>query len=236
LPPHEGEDVTDEPGVDPGAGEADGEAGLDLMVAGADAHVDGVEASMRERAEAGLQDTLDLRDWKMPSAGDYLWYLVVYTSLITLAVMVIYRYRMVWAYVLWGGYLVTLLVLAGLIVRSLGYRRGTYSKAFNVSTLELQQAVEDALLEVGLRVDRMEQPEGAFLRPMIAVYHLRGRDFTISVEGRSHLKRKVVRVGRFRERDDLITGERLLASLDDHAENASRQRLSRSLFREEGAY
>jgi len=216
--------------------EADAEAGLDLILAGVDAHVDGVEASMRERAEAGLQDTLDLKDWKMPSVRDYFWYLVVYTSLIALAIMVIYRYRMVWAYVLWGGYLVTLLVLAALIVRSLNYRRGTYSKAFSMSTLELQQAVEDAVEDVGLRVDHMEQPEGPFLRPMIAVYYLQGRGFTINVEGKSHLKRKVVRVGRFRERDDRIMGERLLASLDDHAENASRQRLSRSLFREEGAY
>jgi hypothetical protein len=90
----------EEPDPVPRMGDED--SGLDLRIPGADGHVDGVEASMKERAEAGLQDSLDLRDWRMPSARDYFWYLVVYTVLIALAVHVIYQYRMVWAYVLWG--------------------------------------------------------------------------------------------------------------------------------------
>jgi len=215
---------------------ADGDSGLDIMVPGVDEGVDGVDASVRERAEAGLQDTLDLQDWKMPSVRDYFWYLFVYTILIALAVQVIYRYQMLWAYVLWGGYLVTMLVLATLIMRSMNYRRGTYSKSFHMSTLEIQQAIEDAVEDVRLKIDRMEQPEGIFLRPMIAVYHLKGRGFTINLEGRAHLKRKVVRVGRFPQHDDLHHGQKLISALDCQADEVCRKRQTRSLFREEGAY
>jgi hypothetical protein len=215
---------------------ADEDSGLDIVVPGVIDGVDGLEPSMRERAEAGFQDTLDLRDWKMPSIGDYSWYLVVYTLLIALAVGVIYRYQMLWAYVLWGGYLVTMLVLASLIIRSINYRRGTFSKGFTMSTLELQQAIEDAVEDVGLDIDRMEQPEGAFLRPMIAVYYFKGRGFTLNVEGRAHLKRKVLRVGRFPGPDDMMYGEKLIAALDCQAEEVCRKRRSRSLFREKGIY
>lgn len=214
----------------------DEDAGMDIMVPGIDEGVDGVDPSMRERAEAGLQDTLDLREWKMPSIRDYMWYLVVYSTLITLAVLVIYRYQMLWAYVLWGGYLVTMLILAGLIIRSINYRRGTYSKGFSMSTLELQQAIEDAAEDVGLRIDRMEQPEGVFLRPMIAVYYFKYRTFTLNVEGRPHLKRKVLRVGRFLGEQDLMYGRSLIAALDCQVEEVSRKRRSRSLFREKGTY
>lgn len=213
----------------------DDESG-DIMLTSVRDDLAGLEPSPRERVEAGLQDTLDLRDWKMPSVRDYFWYLFVYTVLITLAVLVIYRYRMLWAYVLWGGYLVTMLVLATLIVRSMTYRRGTFSKGYNMSTLEIQQAIEDAVEEVGLEVDRMDEPEDAFLRPMIAVYQLRGVAFNVSVEGRPHLKRKVVRVGRFPTGADLERGKRFIESLDVHAELASSHRRSRSLFHEEGAY
>jgi hypothetical protein len=212
------------------------ETGLDIMVPGVDDGVDGVDPSVGERMEAGLQDTLDLRDWKMPSVRDYFWYIFVYTVLIVLAVQVIYRYRMLWAYVLWGSYLVTMLVLAGLIVRSMSYRRGTYSKGFTLSTLELQRAIEDALEAEGLPLDRMEQPPGAFLRPMIAVYHLDRVGFTVSVEGRSHLKRKVVRVGRFADGHERERGRAFIDSLDGQAEKVTSGRRSRSLFQEEGAY
>ncbi|MCJ2540050.1 MAG: hypothetical protein LN414_02125 [Candidatus Thermoplasmatota archaeon] len=214
----------------------DEDSGLDIMVPGVDKGVEGVDASVRERAEAGLQDTLDLRDWKMPSIRDYFWYLFVYTILIALAVQVIYRYRMLWAYVLWGSYLATMLVLAALILRSMNYRRGTYSKGFVMSTLELQQAIEDAVEDVRLKIDRMEQPEGVFLRPMIAVYHLKGRGFTINLEGRAHLKRKVIRVGRFPQHDDLFYGQELISALDCQADEMCRKRQTRSLFREEGTY
>jgi hypothetical protein len=214
----------------------DDDTGLDIMVPGVVEGIDGVEASLSERAEAGLQDTLDLSDWKMPSIRDYFWYLFVYTVLIALAVQVIYSYRMLWAYVLWGGYLVTMLVLASLIVRSMNYRRGTYSKSFVMSTLELQQAIEDATDELGLEVERMEQPEGIFLRPMIAVYHLKDVGFTINLEGRAHLKRKVVRVGRFPSGGDLSMGRKFISTLDCQAEEVCKMRKTRSLFHQEGAY
>ncbi len=214
----------------------DEDTGLDIMMPGVDEGLDGLDPSPRERMEAGLQDTLDLRDWKMPSVRDYFWYLFVYTVLIALAVQVIYRYRMLWAFVLWGGYLVTMLVLAALILRSMNYRRGTYSKSFSMSTLELQQAIEEAVEDVGLEVDHLEQPEGVFLRPMIAVYHLRGAGFTVNVEGRPHLKRKVVRVGRFPTQEDLGRGQRFIESLDAQADKVSSRRRSRTLFHEDGAY
>mgnify|MGYP006987907741 CR=1 FL=1 len=219
-----------------GAGVAEEDAGLDIMVPGVDPGVDGVDPTPRERIEAGLQDSLDLSDWRMPSLGDYFWYVLVYTVLITLAVAVIYRYRMLWAYVLWGGYLVTMLALAALIVRSMNYRRGTYSKGFEMSTLEIQRAIEEALDETGLRLDRMEQDRGAFLRPMIAVYHVRDVGFHVNLEGRTHLKRKVVRVGRFPREADRQSGQRFIEALDGQAERAREGRVSRSLFREEGAY
>ncbi|NIP36807.1 MAG: hypothetical protein GWN18_17715 [Thermoplasmata archaeon] len=129
-----------------------------------------------------------------------------------------------------------MLVLAALIVRSMNYRRGTYSKAFTMSTLELQQAIEEAIEDSGMEVDTMAQPEGVFLRPMIAVYALRDVGFTINLEGRSHLKRKVVRVGRFPRQADLELGLRFIEALDGQADKVCKQRLSRSLFHEEGAY
>ncbi len=224
-----------EPPEGPKAAE-DEDSGLDIMVPGVDPGFDGVDPSPGERVEAGLQDSLDLRDWKMPSLRDYFWYIFVYTVLITLAVQVIYRFQMLWAYVLWGSYLVTMLALAGLIVRSMNYRRGTYSKAYTMSTLELQQAIEEAIEDSGMKVDTLEQPEGVFLRPMIAVYHLRDVGFTINLEGRSHLKRKVVRVGRFPRQADLDQGLRFIEALDGQADKVCEQRISRSLFHEEGAY
>jgi hypothetical protein len=180
-----------------------------------------------------MQDSLDLSEWKMPSFRDYFWYLVVYTFTIALAVQVIWWYQQLWAYVLWGGYLVTLIVLVGLILRSLNYRRGTYSKYFNLSTLDLQQTVESALDNVGIRIDRVERPRGVFLRPMIAVYNLQRTDFTVNVEGRSHLRRKVVRVGRFGGTESLEKGMRFCQALDEEVEVFSRGRASRKLFHEE---
>ena len=94
---------------------------------------------------------------------------------------------------------------------------------------------EQSLAE-GLRLDRMEQPPGAFLRPMIAVYHLERVGFTVSVEGRSHLKRKVVRVGRFADELELERGRAFIESLDGQAERVASDRMSRSLFHEEGTY
>lgn len=209
------------------------DAGFDIRIPGVDPDLDGLEPTQRERFEEGLQDTLDLRDWKMPALRDYFWYLVVYTSLIALAVMVILRYRMLWAYVLWGGYLVTLVILASLILRSLKYRRGTYSKSFSLSTLDIQQAVEDAVEDVGLDIERLEQPEGLFLRPMIAVYILEGQDFTVNVEGRPHLRHKVVRVGRFYGHEDLEKGRRLCNALDERVDLICEGKRRRTLFQEE---
>ena len=209
------------------------ESGFDIRIPGVDPDLDGLEPTQRERFEEGLQDTLDLRDWRMPELRDYFWYLVVYTTLIALAVLIIWRYRMLWAYVLWGGYLVTLVVLASLIVRSLKYRRGTYSKSYVLSTLDIQQAVEDAVEDVGLDIARVEQPDGMFLRPMIAVYVLEGRGFTVNVEGRPHLRRKVVRVGRFHGLEDLDEGRRLCNALDERVEVICEGKRRRALFREE---
>jgi hypothetical protein len=193
---------------------------------------EGVEPTSRERLEEGLQDTMNLRNWRMPSARDYFWYLVVYGTLIALAVWVIWRYQLVGIYILWGGYLVTLVVFAFLILRSFTYRRGTYSKSFSVATLDLQQAVERAFEEVGLGIDRVDRPENDFLRPIIGVYQVRKRDYTVSVEGRSHLARKVVRVGRLGSEEVRVEGMRLCAALDRQMELLTQSR-SRSLFHED---
>ena len=209
--------------------------GYSVRVPGVDPGMDGLTPTQRERMEAGLQDSLDLTDWKMPSLRDYFWYIVVYTFTIALAVQVIYWYREVWAYVLWGGYLVTLLIMVGLILRSLNYRRGTYSKSYNMATLDLQQAVEEAMDDARLRSDRVERPRGAVLRPMIAVYHIERTDFTVSVEGRSHLRRKVVRVGRFTGPESLDTGRRFCNALDDEVETRFEERGARKLFHEDVA-
>ena len=209
--------------------------GYSVRVPGTDPDIYGIAPTSSERMEAGLQDSLDLTDWKMPSLRDYFWYLVVYTFTIALAIQVIYMYREVWAYVLWGGYLVTLLFLVGLIVRSLNYRRGTYSKSFNMSTLDLQQAMEEALDDVRLRIDRVERPRGAFLRPMIAVYIIERTDFTVSLEGRSHLRRKVVRVGRFPDPESHEVGRRFCNALDEAVETQFREKGPRKLFHEDVA-
>jgi len=207
--------------------------GYAIRVPGADPGVSGLAHTQPERMESGLQDTLDLTEWKMPSIRDYFWYLAVYTFTIALAVQVIWRFQQTWAYVLWGGYLVTLIVLVSLIVRSLNYRRGTYSKNYNMSTLDLQQAVEGALDQVRIRIDRVERPRGVFLRPMIAVYKLERTDFTINVEGRSHLRRKVVRVGRFGDPESLEKGIRFCQALDEEVDVFCQGRASRKLFHED---
>jgi hypothetical protein len=207
--------------------------GYSIRVPGVDPSVEGIAPTQAERMQSGMQDSLDLAQWKMPSIRDYFWYLVVYTFTIALAVQVIWWYQQLWAYVLWGGYLVTLVVLVALIVRSLNYRRGTYSKNFNMSTLDLQQTVETALDNVGIRIDRVERPRGVFLRPMIAVYILERTDFTINVEGRSHLRRKVVRVGRFGDDESLEKGIRFCHALDDEVDVFSQGRASRKLFHED---
>ncbi len=248
--PHEGEDLDEEleeeepeedEELDDEADEEEDEGillsaedpGYSIRVPGVDPGVVGVAPTQSERMESGLQDTLDLSEWKMPSIRDYFWYLVVYTLTMALAVSVIWRFQQLWAYVLWGGYLVTLVIFASLIVRSLNYRRGTYSKDFHLSTLDLQQAVEAALDDVGIRIDRVERPRGVFLRPMIAVYKLERTDFTINVEGRSHLRRKVVRVGRFRDDGSLEKGIRFCHALDNEVDVACQERASRKLFHED---
>ncbi|MCK4970390.1 MAG: hypothetical protein KAS77_07680, partial [Thermoplasmata archaeon] len=96
-----------------------------------------------------------------------------------------------------------------------------------------QQAVEAALDNIGIRIDRVERPRGVFLRPMIAVYKLERTDFTINVEGRSHLRRKIVRVGRFGDTESLEKGIRFCQALDDEVEVACQGRASRKLFHED---
>jgi hypothetical protein len=205
---------------------------FDLKAPGEEPEMAGIEPTQRERLEAGLQDSLDLREWRMPRFMDYYWYIVVYGALIALSVYVVVSYQALWAYVLWGGYLVVLVILATLIVRSLSYRRQSYSKSYCVATLDLQNSVEDAIDDVGLSVDYVDKPRGTFLRPIIAVYRISGKDYTVSVEGKSHLERKVVRVGRLKGLDLQREGLMLCHALDDKLENVCRRKRTRSLFKE----
>ena len=190
----------------------------------------GIEPTHRELLEAGLQDSMDLYDWRMPSVRDYFWYFFVYGVLITFTLWVILSYQRVGIAILWWSYLATLVVLAMFIVRSFNYRRGTYSKSYSMATLDLQQVVEMAIDDVGLAIDFVDRPDVVFLRPLIGVYKIRKRDFTISIEGRSHLQRKVVRVGRFVSDEAREEGRRLCAALDRQVGVARLQRRSRKLF------
>jgi hypothetical protein len=216
-------------GVRPSAHE---DSGLDIMVSKGGPYVAGSEPTQRDRLEAGLQDTLDLSNWKMPVLRDYFWYFFVYGVLIALAIYVVWRYQTLFFYLLWGGYLVVLVVLAGLIVRSLNYRRGTYSKGFDLATLDVQQAIEEATNAQGLVISYVDNPKGAFLRPLIAVYKLRGRNWTVSVEGKPQLQRKIVRVGRFHSDEEQSDGMHLCTALDASALAVMERKRSRALFKD----
>ena len=220
--------------------EEDAEAGIRLddvagyeLGTGEDGELDlGDRPSQRERFEAGLQDTMDLSDWRMPDLVDYSWYIAVYGLLIALAVYIIIRYQFLAIYVLWGGYLVALLFLAYLIARSFSYRRRTFSKGFVLATLDLELAVERAIEGAGRTIDYVDRPKGAFLRPLIAVYRPRCVDWTVSIEGRTHLQRKVVRVGRLVDEEQVAEGSRLCLALDEEVDQQGQRRRSRSLFKE----
>jgi hypothetical protein len=207
-------------------------AGYDLEGPGDVDYDPGDRPSQRERFEAGLQDTMDLSEWKMPDLVDYSWYIIVYGVLMTLAVYVIVRHQFLAIYILWGGYLAALIFLAYLIVRSFNYRRRTFSKGFVLATLDLQTAVERAIEGGGRTIDFVDRPKGAFLRPLIAVYRPRGVDWTVSIEGRGHLQRKVVRVGRLVNEEQISEGSRLCLALDDEVERQGQRRKARTLFKD----
>jgi len=210
----------------------DARAGLDIQLPGVDPEAEGVEPSAAERVEEGLADLLDLAEWRMPTARDYLWYAAVYVGAIALSVYVIVRNQELWAYVLWGGYLVIMVLLASLVVRSFNYRRGTYSKGFLLSTLDVQRAVEGAVEDVGLVVDGVETPKGAFLRPVITSYRFRLRDYTVVIEGRPHLSRKVVRVGRLSGESQLEEARRLCLAMDQQVDAIVSSKRNRTLFKD----
>jgi len=188
-------------------------------------------ASSIERLEAGLQDSLDLSTWRMPAARDYAWYIAVYGVAIVGAAYIIVRFHALWAYTIWGGYLAILVVLAALLVRSLGYRRSMLSKRFEASTFDLQAAVESALKEVGIGIVSADAGGGGFLHPLITTYRLDNREFIVRLEGRAHHERKTVSIGRLDEPGELVEGQRFSQSLDCALERICKERVSRTLFK-----
>jgi len=188
-------------------------------------------ASSVERLEAGLQDSLDLSSWRMPAARDYAWYIAVYGVAIVGAAYVIVRYRALWAYTIWGSYLAVLIVLAFLLVRSLGYRRSMLSKRFEASTFDLQTAVETALKEVGIGIVAADAGGSEFLHPLITTYRLDKRDFIVRLEGRAHHERKTVSVGRLDDPRKLFEGQRFSAALDCALDSICKEKVPRALFK-----
>jgi hypothetical protein len=190
----------------------------------------GVPPSPRERLEEGLQDSLDLSMWKMPGMSDYFWYFLVYGGTMALAAYVIVRYQTVWAYVIWGSYLAILVIGAFFLVRSIGYRRRTYSKRFEISTLDLQAAVEAAIKEMGLRVESRRGASREFLRPIIGTYIIFDRDYLVKLEGREHLPTKTVCVGKLKDRWTMDEVMQLCLVLDEQVEDIRGQKVKRALF------
>jgi hypothetical protein len=188
-------------------------------------------ASSIERLEAGLQDSLDLSSWRMPAMRDYAWYIAVYGVAIVGSAYIIVRYRALWAYTIWGSYLAVLIVLAVLLVRSLGYRRSMLSKRFEASTFDLQTAVEAALKEVGIGIASADAGGSGFLHPLITTYRLDKRDFIVRLEGRAHHERKTVSVGRLDDPRKLFEGQRFSAALDCELDRICKERVPRALFK-----
>ncbi len=190
----------------------------------------GVPPTPRERLEEGLQDSLDLSRWKMPGMSDYFWYFLVYGGAMALAAYVIVRYQTVWAYVIWGSYLAVLVIGTFFLVRSLSYRRRTYSKRFEISTLDLQAAVEGAIEAMGLRVESRRGASREFLRPIIGTYIILDRDYLVKLEGHEHLPTKTVSVGKLK--DEWTRGEvmQLCLVLDEQVDDIRGQKVKRALF------
>lgn len=188
-------------------------------------------ASSIERLEAGLQDSLDLSTWRMPAARDYAWYIAVYGVAIVGAAYIIVRFHALWAYTIWGSYLAVLVVLAALLVRSLGYRRSMLSKRFEASTFDLQTAVEAALDDVGIGIASADAGGGELLHPLITTYRLDDRGFIVRLEGRAHHERKTVSVGRLDDPRDLLEGRRFSAALDCALDRICKERVPRALFK-----
>lgn len=192
---------------------------------------DATGASSIERLEAGLQDSLDLSTWRMPAARDYAWYIAVYGVAIVGAAYIIVRFHALWAYTIWGSYLAVLVVLAALLVRSLGYRRSMLSKRFEASTFDLQTAVESALEEVGIGIVSADAGGGGFLHPLITTYRLDQREFIVRLEGRAHHERKTVSVGRLDDPRDLFEGQRFSVAIECALERICKEKVPRDLFK-----
>jgi len=187
------------------------------------------DATVSERLEGGLDDTLDITTWNMPTVRDYALYLVVYGTTISVAAYIVVYYREPWAYAIWGGYIAVLLVFAALVVNSMAWRRRTLSKRFEASTLDLDEAIDGALGSMGA-VDK-QKGGGGFMHPCIITYSVEGRAYLVRLEGRPSHMRKTVSIGRLR--DDATVGEAqaFCAMMDAELERVRGQKVKRSLFK-----
>jgi hypothetical protein len=188
-------------------------------------------ATVSERMTAGLQDTLDLAEWRMPTASDYAVYAAVYGVAIVIAALIVWRNPEPLAYGIWGGYIVVLSFFAALIMRSFQYRRQMLSKRFEASTLDLSEAVQEALEDAGLSSSATEGEGGAFLHPLIATYRLEGRAYVVRVEGRAYNVRKTVSVGRLPDAAALDEARRFCSAMDRRLARLRDGKVPRSLFK-----
>ncbi len=192
---------------------------------------EGAGATVSERVTTGLQDTLDLADWRMPTTRDYSVYAFAYGAAIVIAAVIVWRNPEPWAYWIWGGYIVVLTFFALLIVRSFQYRRQMLSKRFEASTLDLTEAVQEALADAGLATSGTDGEGGAFLHPRIATYRLEGRAYVVRLEGRAYHLRKTVSVGRLPDAVTLDEARRFCAAMDRHLALLRDSKVPRSLFK-----
>ncbi len=191
----------------------------------------GGDATVAERLEAGLDDSIDISTWSMPSLRDYAWYLAVYGTAIAVAAYIVVRYREPWAYAIWGSYIAILLVFAALVLNSMAWRSRTLSKRFEASTLDLDEAIDGALEGVAMGAVTKQRGGGGFLHPCIITYSVEGKAFLVRLEGRSSHTRKTVSVGRLRDHATVGDARAFCTAMDAEVERVRGQKVKRSLFK-----
>lgn len=189
------------------------------------------DATVSERLESGLDDALDISTWSMPSVRDYSAYLAVYGTAIAMAAYIVVRYREPWAYAIWGGYIVVLLVFAALVFNSMAWRSRTLSKRFEASTLDLDEAIEGALAATSLGAVTKRKGGGGFMHPCISTYSVEGRQLVVRLEGRSSNVRKTVSIGRLPDAAAVGEAKALCTAMDSELERVLGQKVRRSLFK-----
>jgi hypothetical protein len=189
------------------------------------------DATVSERLEGGLDDTLDITTWNMPTVRDYALYLAVYGTAIAVAAYIVVRYQEPWAYAIWGGYIAVLLVFAALVVNSMVWRSRMLSKRFEASTLDLDEAIDGAIAGAGMGTTTKQGGGGGFLHPCITTYSVDGRGLRVRLEGRSSHTRKTVSIGRLPNDAAVAEARAFCTAMDAELDRLQGQKVRRSLFK-----